>query len=80
MYALLTFLALAGIFNYKKRGVSTHSYTLYIYASLGAISYGVLMEYLQYYLTPDRHFEFDDMVANTIGACLGCVVSFVFFK
>jgi VanZ family protein len=37
----------------------------------GAILYGILMEWGQLTFSPSRHFEYDDMAANGIGAILG---------
>ena len=39
-------------------------------AAFGCILYGVLMEYLQFYLTPDRMFEYPDMFANAAGCAV----------
>lgn len=36
-----------------------------------AISYGIVIEVLQYTLTEDRMAEFGDVVANTLGAFVG---------
>ncbi len=38
---------------------------------LGCILYGIVMEFLQSYLTNYRTFEFMDMIANTSGVLLG---------
>jgi VanZ family protein len=47
----------------------------YGYATLLASAYGVLMEYLQFQLTPDRQFEYPDILANIIGAIVGVLFS-----
>ncbi len=46
----------------------------YLYATFSASAFGILMEYLQYYLTPDRQFEYPDMIANILGALLGLAI------
>jgi VanZ family protein len=33
--------------------------------------YGVLMEFVQYAFIPGRFYEYDDMLANAIGAVIG---------
>ena len=38
---------------------------------VSAISYGIVIEVLQYTLTEDRMAEFGDVVANTLGAFVG---------
>jgi VanZ family protein len=53
---------------------SEKRHTHYLYATISASAFGVLMEYLQFYLTPDRQFEYPDMVANVLGALLGLAV------
>jgi VanZ family protein len=40
--------------------------------------YGAFMEFIQYAFFPNRFFEFDDMLANGIGAAI--VVGWYFFK
>lgn len=39
-----------------------------------AFGYGALMEWVQYRFFPHRFFEWDDMVANGIGALMACWV------
>lgn len=39
--------------------------------ALCAIGYGVLMEYVQYAFVPGRFYEYDDMIANALGAGVG---------
>lgn len=41
---------------------------------LFAAGYGAAMEWVQYRFFPNRFFEFDDMLANAIGAFLALVV------
>ncbi len=53
------------------------------YAAAAAVScalYGVLMEYLQFYLTPDRMFEYPDMLANAIGCAAAYLVMWLFTR
>lgn len=40
-------------------------------AVLFSIAWGVLMEYVQYFFLPGRFYEYDDMLANGIGALIG---------
>ncbi len=41
---------------------------------LGAAAYGALMEYIQATYFPSRSFEFDDMIANAVGAAAGWAI------
>lgn len=43
-------------------------------AFLFASGYGILMEFVQYTFFPNRFFEYDDMLANCIGAAIGWFV------
>ncbi len=74
VYAILNFLVLIGFFKTKKP--NTHTY--YIYATIFTSNYGILMEYLQFHTTPDRQFEYPDMIANILGAIIGLLI-FKFF-
>lgn len=40
---------------------------------------GVLLEYLQQ-LTPDRSFQYEDMVANTVGTVVGALCGFTYYR
>jgi VanZ family protein len=76
VYAILAFLVL---FGYAKHS-QTQTIATYIYVAMGAAAYGFLMEWAQYLLTPDRCFEYPDMLANAIGALLGVSVFYFFAK
>ncbi|SDQ26512.1 VanZ family protein [Flagellimonas zhangzhouensis] len=39
-----------------------------------AIIYGIIIEVLQYTITMDRHAEFGDVLANTLGAFAGIIL------
>jgi len=47
---------------------------------LVSISYGILMEILQYSFFPYRYFEVWDIVANIIGSVSSVLVSYFFIK
>ncbi|MBT9188017.1 VanZ family protein [Zobellia russellii] len=42
-----------------------------LYAVVGAIIYGIIIEVLQYSFTADRHGDILDALANSVGAILG---------
>jgi len=44
------------------------------------IGYGVLMEFLQASSLFNRHFEYLDMLANSIGVAVGCALFLLGFK
>lgn len=64
-YAVLTWLLLQGLPNAFKRWnrLPRHAWLCGF-----AIAYGALMEFVQATFFPYRVFEFDDMIANAIGA------------
>ncbi|MFN0013568.1 MAG: VanZ family protein [Saprospiraceae bacterium] len=68
-YALLTGLLLWGM----ERQPGTNGIRLIhvLGAILFAFAFGALMEYVQFRFFPDRMFEYDDMLANAIGAVAG---------
>ena len=43
-------------------------------------SYGILMEFLQYYLFESRHFDWYDAIANVVGTAIGFLVFGVWNK
>jgi VanZ family protein len=43
----------------------------------GTIGYGILMEWAQLIFSPSRHFEYDDMAANGIGAVIGGLMKMI---
>ncbi|MCC6461251.1 MAG: VanZ family protein [Saprospiraceae bacterium] len=68
-YCLLVWLLLYGL---------SRSMPLTLGLGLGAVvfaaGYGMLMEYVQFAFFPARRFEYDDMLANTLGALIGWLV------
>ena len=75
VYAILNIACLWGVFKQKSENKHT-----YICTTIFAAAYGVFMEYMQYFLTPDRQFEYPDMLANALGALLGLVLFHFFIK
>lgn len=71
-YALLAWLVLYG---YQKVSGKPGTKAL-VYIWLFAAGYGVLMEFVQGAFFPNRFFEFDDMLANAIGALVPVFWSF----
>ena len=65
-YALLVWLILLSV---KHRTAAIFA-GVWLFASL----YGALMEWVQYRFFPNRFFEVDDMLANTIGAALSAAI------
>ncbi len=45
-----------------------------------SISYGILMEIVQYSFFPGRYFELNDIIANIIGALLSVLILKFFYK
>lgn len=50
------------------------SLPLFIKITIGAITYGVAMEFVQKYLTTDRDYDVLDMVADAVGAIIACAL------
>lgn len=76
VYAILAFLTLFGYAKHSQKQLLN----TYICVALGAAVYGFLMEWAQYLLTPDRCFEYPDMLANAIGAILGVFIFYFYNK
>jgi VanZ family protein len=73
VYFVLTLLLLWGWDRYQtsqKAPVPSHNASgLYAFGLAGG--YGALMEWVQGTFFPGRSFEFDDMIANAVGAAIG---------
>ncbi|KAB2813762.1 VanZ family protein [Phaeocystidibacter luteus] len=63
---------------YFKMGVLDFRKTLFVLSS--SILFGVFIEFAQASLTTYRHFEFADIGANSVGAILGSLVSFLIYR
>lgn len=71
MYAMLVFLLTTGCKRqYAKNWLRYHAKLTAFWVGF---TYGLLLEIMQLLLTEDRHFDWLDVVANTIGAGLGIV-------
>jgi len=77
-YALLTGLILWGVTRHRSAGSARWGHGLA--SLLFASAFGALMEYIQFRFFPDRHFEYDDMLANALGALAGWWGFRLFFK
>jgi VanZ family protein len=66
-YCLLTWLVLWGISRWRGQVHWRSGLAAVLFASV----FGAGMEYIQFKFFPDRLFEYDDMLANTVGALLG---------
>ncbi|MBK9336484.1 MAG: VanZ family protein [Lewinellaceae bacterium] len=68
-YFLLTWLILRGIvsWQYPRRIRVLQALAVVLFAA----AFGALMEWVQFRFFPDRRFEYDDMLANSIGAVFG---------
>ncbi|MBL7795171.1 MAG: VanZ family protein [Saprospiraceae bacterium] len=74
-YALLTGLILWGTTRRTGSARWIHGVATVLFAS----AFGALMEWVQFRFFPDRFFEYDDMLANAIGALAGWWVFVWFF-
>lgn len=68
VYGVLTWLLLRGGSRSTSRSVGWRErWAAFLFSTL----YGVLMEWVQYAFIPGRFYEFDDMLANAVGAAVG---------
>ncbi|MFZ2898402.1 MAG: VanZ family protein [Saprospiraceae bacterium] len=63
VYAVECFLLLKGFYQIGRRNP--------LPAILLALFFGLTLEVLQYAFFPHRHFEWDDLLANTLGTLVG---------
>lgn len=75
VYMLLTFLLAWGFFQKGQLNKKTIILSLLI-----SISYGILLELLQYGFFPDRYFELLDIIANIIGSLLSLILIKIFLQ
>ena len=68
IFAMLTFL-----FSWPFRKLYPPPYRLFISIAVLALLYGIAMEYVQKYLTTDRDFDYNDMLADGFGCLLGYI-------
>lgn len=66
-YGLLSWLTLWGFARWKGRATVFDGLLTVLTATL----IGAALEYIQFRYFPDRMFEYDDMLANAVGALLG---------
>ncbi|MFN4081112.1 MAG: VanZ family protein [Saprospiraceae bacterium] len=67
-YGVLSILIAYGLYEKRRSMLSPAAW---ISVGLAASAYGALMEWAQYFFAPGRFFEYDDMIANGVGAALG---------
>jgi len=71
LYFVLTLTFLASFIRSGKRTKSDHIIITFVWV----VSYGMLMEVLQFYFTQTRSVEVMDILANTIG----CIFALFFY-
>ena len=57
--------------SYPLRNSIGYKSLFYLNIVMAAIGYGIAMEFAQKYLTADRDFDVNDMIADAVGAILG---------
>ncbi len=72
IYGILVWLAIRGSYAFDKQLVAW-KWAVGIF--LFAVAYGMMMEFVQYAFIPGRFYEYGDMLANTVGATLGLLLS-----
>lgn len=69
MFAVMVFLWCWVVVNTKL--TSTKFIPVFLWITLAAIAYGVIMEFVQLYFIVGRSFDLKDMLADSIGAAIG---------
>jgi VanZ family protein len=77
LFAIFAFLLIRGL-NKQYQFLSLRRHSL-IYSLAFGIFYAVSAEFLQQYAS-DRHFEWQDMIANALGILTGLLIYLVFVK
>jgi len=75
-YAVLSFLTL---FGFYKNGLKNISIRNILTSTIMVVSYGGLIEILQYSLIKGRYFDLLDFLANIIGCTVGIII-FMYLK
>lgn len=52
----------------------------FLFTAIIAADYGILMEFVQRYLIPNRSFDMGDIVADMAGAAAGYIIALKIFK
>lgn len=73
MFALLVFLWSWALSKRNWRSVGLK--TIFLWITLSAIGYGILMEFVQLYFISGRSFDVTDMIADAVGAFVGLFCS-----
>lgn len=76
IYVIWTLLAMWGVW---KNHTPIH-FSKYLQTFILALSFGLMVEFAQKYLTTYRHFEWADMLCNAIGSLIGLVCFRLFFS
>jgi len=75
LYFILSITILASLIRSNKRKKSYHMLITFVWV----MSYGMLMEVLQFYFTQTRSAEILDILANTTG-CIFAILSYSFLR
>jgi VanZ family protein len=74
LFSMLTVLCCRGFYRRKKSVVENLSH-YFIRIAIGCLIYGIVMEFVQKYFVPNRSFDEVDIIADGVGATLGCLFS-----
>jgi VanZ family protein len=73
LFAMLTVLLCWGLYKRKKSAEILRSH--FITIGITCLVYGIVMEFIQKYFVPNRSFDGGDIIADGVGAALGCLFS-----
>jgi VanZ family protein len=79
-FAFYLVLAMLMFYGWKKHVFNALHRHAFIGIVIIATAYGVVIELMQESLTSNRHFEALDIVADSIGAIIGSLISVKLFK
>lgn len=75
LFGTLTFLICFPFFKTTRASLS-----FFIWIGIASLAYGIIMEFVQKYLTTDRDYDVWDMAADAAGVILGCAFTNILYK
>jgi hypothetical protein len=73
LFAILVTLWCRAMLKRNSDGIKLR--TFFIWIGLTSLAYGIIMEFVQEYLVPNRSFDVGDIIADGIGCTLGFIYS-----
>ncbi|MCF3110125.1 VanZ family protein [Niabella sp. CC-SYL272] len=64
----------------KRKGPGQKLFMPFLQICVGALAYGVAMEYVQKWYVPNRSFDTGDIIADGVGAIMGLLAAVYLYK